>query len=162
MDACAEGDVMAVLDLRSDDSLRDAGLAREVVNRVQKLRKKAGLQVSQAAASPLAFDSFILSHLGEVIRAGLPTACRSCARRPACRSAVTYHPFWRAGGGRVSPSSDGKVQQSRLRQAQCCMDSWASLLRGQQICPSGCKYDSRGGCCAIVLHPEHFPVWGIS
>lgn len=45
MDACAEGDVMAVLDMRPDDSLRDAGLAREVVNRVQKLRKKAGLQV---------------------------------------------------------------------------------------------------------------------
>ncbi|CAL5221457.1 g3649 [Coccomyxa viridis] len=46
MDACAEGDVMAVLDMRPDDSLRDAGLAREVVNRVQKLRKKAGLQAS--------------------------------------------------------------------------------------------------------------------
>ncbi len=45
MDACAEGDVMAVLDMRQDDNLRDAGLAREVVNRVQKLRKKAGLQV---------------------------------------------------------------------------------------------------------------------
>lgn len=49
MDACAEGDVMAVLDLRADDSLRDAGLAREAVNRVQKLRKKAGLQVGSPA-----------------------------------------------------------------------------------------------------------------
>ena len=45
MDANAEGEVMAVMDLRADEGLRDAGLAREVVNRVQKLRKKAGLQV---------------------------------------------------------------------------------------------------------------------
>jgi len=51
MDANAEGEVMAVLDLRADDSLRDAGMAREVVNRVQKLRKKAGLQVGGCTPS---------------------------------------------------------------------------------------------------------------
>jgi len=51
MDANAEGEVMAVLDLRADDSLRDAGMAREVVNRVQKLRKKAGLQVGDCIPS---------------------------------------------------------------------------------------------------------------
>ena len=57
MDAAAERGVMAVLDLRADDSLRDAGLAREVVNRVQKLRKKAGLQVSICTPSTLAHPS---------------------------------------------------------------------------------------------------------
>ena len=51
MDANAEGEVMAVLDLRPDEGLRDAGLAREVVNRVQKLRKKAGLQARPAPRS---------------------------------------------------------------------------------------------------------------
>lgn len=43
MDANGDGEVLAVLDLGTDESLVEAGLAREVVNRVQKLRKKAGL-----------------------------------------------------------------------------------------------------------------------
>lgn len=51
MDAIAEGEVMAVLDLRPDEALREAGLAREVVNRVQKLRKKAGLLVGVLPSS---------------------------------------------------------------------------------------------------------------
>eukprot|EP00958_Prasinococcus_capsulatus_P004728 scaffold439_cov415-Prasinococcus_capsulatus_cf.AAC.45 len=41
MDANGDGDVLIVLDLEGDDSLITQGLAREVVNRVQKLRKKA-------------------------------------------------------------------------------------------------------------------------
>ncbi|MCO5588900.1 hypothetical protein L7F22_042861 [Adiantum nelumboides] len=44
MDAAGDGDVLVVLDLRPDDTLLDAGTAREIVNRVQKLRKKAGLE----------------------------------------------------------------------------------------------------------------------
>lgn len=44
MDAKGDGDVLVVLDLRSDDSLYEAGVAREIVNRIQKLRKKAALE----------------------------------------------------------------------------------------------------------------------
>jgi isoleucyl-tRNA synthetase len=44
--AAGDGEVLAVLDLRRDDSLVSAGLARELVNRVQKLRKSAGLVVT--------------------------------------------------------------------------------------------------------------------
>ncbi|KAH7654804.1 isoleucyl-tRNA synthetase protein [Dioscorea alata] len=44
IDAAGDGDVLVVLDLRADESLFEAGLAREVVNRIQKLRKKAGLE----------------------------------------------------------------------------------------------------------------------
>ncbi|WOK99491.1 isoleucine--tRNA ligase, cytoplasmic [Canna indica] len=44
MDAAGDGDVLVVLDLRADESLFDSGVAREVVNRIQKLRKKAGLE----------------------------------------------------------------------------------------------------------------------
>eukprot|EP00850_Spirogloea_muscicola_P006897 SM000033S12418 [mRNA] locus=s33:848870:857947:- [translate_table: standard] len=44
IDAATDGDVLVVLDLRPDEELADAGIAREVVNRVQKLRKKAGLE----------------------------------------------------------------------------------------------------------------------
>lgn len=44
IDAAGDGEVLVVLDLRPDESLQEAGFAREVVNRVQKLRKKAGLE----------------------------------------------------------------------------------------------------------------------
>lgn len=44
MDAKGDGDVLVVLDLRGDESLYEAGVAREIVNRIQKLRKKAALE----------------------------------------------------------------------------------------------------------------------
>ncbi|XP_058082721.1 isoleucine--tRNA ligase, cytoplasmic isoform X1 [Magnolia sinica] len=44
IDAAGDGDVLVILDLRPDESLFEAGVAREVVNRIQKLRKKAGLE----------------------------------------------------------------------------------------------------------------------
>lgn len=43
IDASGDGEVPAVLHLKPDDSLVEQGLAREVINRVQKLRKQAGL-----------------------------------------------------------------------------------------------------------------------
>ncbi|CAH8283048.1 unnamed protein product [Eruca vesicaria subsp. sativa] len=44
IDANGDGDVLVLLDLRPDDSLYEAGVSREIVNRVQKLRKKSGLE----------------------------------------------------------------------------------------------------------------------
>ncbi|XVF59729.1 hypothetical protein PTKIN_Ptkin07bG0299100 [Pterospermum kingtungense] len=44
MDAAGDGDLLVILDLRPDESLFEAGVAREVVNKIQKLRKKAGLE----------------------------------------------------------------------------------------------------------------------
>lgn len=44
IDAAGDGDVLVILDLRPDDSLFEAGVAREIVNRIQKLRKKAALE----------------------------------------------------------------------------------------------------------------------
>ncbi|KAJ0263495.1 hypothetical protein HA466_0038390 [Hirschfeldia incana] len=44
IDANGDGDVLVLLDLRPDDSLNEAGVARKIVNRVQKLRKKSGLE----------------------------------------------------------------------------------------------------------------------
>lgn len=46
--ASGEEDVMVIMELEVDQSLLDAGAAREFVNRVQKLRKSAGLQASDA------------------------------------------------------------------------------------------------------------------
>ncbi|KAA8531453.1 hypothetical protein F0562_006194 [Nyssa sinensis] len=44
IDAAGDGDVLVILDLRPDESLFEAGVAREVVNRIQKLRKTAALE----------------------------------------------------------------------------------------------------------------------
>ncbi|KAK7253094.1 hypothetical protein RIF29_37526 [Crotalaria pallida] len=44
IDAAGDGDVLVILDLRPDESLFEAGAAREIVNRIQKLRKKIGLE----------------------------------------------------------------------------------------------------------------------
>ncbi|KAK4268844.1 hypothetical protein QN277_022077 [Acacia crassicarpa] len=44
IDAAGDGDVLVILDLRPDESLFEAGAAREIVNRIQKLRKKSSLE----------------------------------------------------------------------------------------------------------------------
>uniref|UniRef100_A0A061R806 isoleucine--tRNA ligase n=1 Tax=Tetraselmis sp. GSL018 TaxID=582737 RepID=A0A061R806_9CHLO len=44
VDAEGDGEVLVVLDMAVDESMLRAGVAREVVNRFQKLRKKAGLE----------------------------------------------------------------------------------------------------------------------
>lgn len=41
--AQAEGEILVLLDIIPDDSMKDEGMAREVINRIQKLRKKANL-----------------------------------------------------------------------------------------------------------------------
>lgn len=42
-EAHSDGNVVVLLDIKPDQSMFDKGLAREFVNRIQKLRKKAGL-----------------------------------------------------------------------------------------------------------------------
>ncbi|KAL1188035.1 Isoleucine--tRNA ligase, cytoplasmic [Cardamine amara subsp. amara] len=44
IDAAGDGDVLVILDLREDESLKSEGVAREVVNRIQKLRKNSCLE----------------------------------------------------------------------------------------------------------------------
>ena len=45
-EADSSGDILVLLDTSPDQSMLDEGVAREVVNRVQKLRKSSGLKVS--------------------------------------------------------------------------------------------------------------------
>ncbi|GAB4836593.1 hypothetical protein Ancab_001506 [Ancistrocladus abbreviatus] len=66
IDAAGDGDVLVVLDLRPDESLFEAGVAREVVNRIQKLRKKAGLEptdVVEVYFKPLGRDASTLQQV---------------------------------------------------------------------------------------------------
>uniref|UniRef100_J3LA99 isoleucine--tRNA ligase n=1 Tax=Oryza brachyantha TaxID=4533 RepID=J3LA99_ORYBR len=44
IDAAGDGNVLVILDLRVDQSLLETGVAREVVNRIQKLKKTAQLR----------------------------------------------------------------------------------------------------------------------
>ncbi|XP_015964560.1 isoleucine--tRNA ligase, cytoplasmic [Arachis duranensis] len=44
IDAAGDTDVLVILDLHPDESLLEAGAAREIVNRIQKLRKKIALE----------------------------------------------------------------------------------------------------------------------
>lgn len=53
-EAHAEGDVLILLDISPDQSMMDEGFAREVINRVQKLRKKAHLVPTDEVAVYLA------------------------------------------------------------------------------------------------------------
>lgn len=46
-DAAGDGDVLVVLEVSVDDELVEAGVAREVVNRIQKARKAAGLVAAE-------------------------------------------------------------------------------------------------------------------
>jgi isoleucyl-tRNA synthetase len=50
LDASGDGDVLVVMDLTQDDSLVDAGLAREVVSRFQQLRKASGVVAGDEVA----------------------------------------------------------------------------------------------------------------
>ncbi|KAF7822569.1 isoleucine--tRNA ligase, cytoplasmic [Senna tora] len=50
IDAAGDGDVLVILDLRPDESLFEAGAAREIVNRIQKLRKKVALEPTDMVA----------------------------------------------------------------------------------------------------------------
>ncbi|KAH9606871.1 hypothetical protein KSS87_019705, partial [Heliosperma pusillum] len=66
IDAAGDGDVLVILDLRPDDSLFEAGVAREVVNRIQKLRKKASLEptdVVEVYISPSEKDTSTLKQV---------------------------------------------------------------------------------------------------
>ena len=45
-DSTKLGDIVLIIDLRIDDEMRKTYLAREVMNRIQKIRKNIGLDVS--------------------------------------------------------------------------------------------------------------------
>ncbi|KAI7845602.1 hypothetical protein COHA_000889 [Chlorella ohadii] len=94
MDAAGDGEVLVVMDLRPDQELLAAGLAREVVNRVQRLRKKAGLQATDAvsvyidlkpaAEGSAALDlTAVLASQDGYVRESLGTSILPASQRPA-------------------------------------------------------------------------------
>ncbi|ODV89552.1 hypothetical protein CANCADRAFT_140646 [Tortispora caseinolytica NRRL Y-17796] len=70
MDSNTDRDVLILLDTGVYDELKSDGLAREIINRVQRLRKKAGLQSTDevrmeyaiSGADPINLGSVFVSH----------------------------------------------------------------------------------------------------
>lgn len=87
VDANGDGEVLAVLDLGTDESLVEAGLAREVINRVQKLRKKAGLVASDVVDVFLSPGQHPAGMTGPIMR----HAAQWPASGVACRKSRVAH-----------------------------------------------------------------------
>lgn len=67
----SDNDVLIILDVNMYDELKTEGIAREVVNRIQRLRKKGGLQATddvivqyQLIQDPLGLDKIIKDYSG--------------------------------------------------------------------------------------------------
>ncbi len=63
--ATGQGSLTVALDTTIDDVLRAEGLAREIINKVQNLRKKSGLEVSDRIALVVAGPDAVLSAVGD-------------------------------------------------------------------------------------------------
>ena len=60
-EAHADGEILVLLDIQPDVSMKDEGIAREVINRIQKLRKKANLVPTDAIAVYYGIDNLEIS-----------------------------------------------------------------------------------------------------
>ena len=80
MDANGDGDILVVVDLREDESLLEAFFAREVVNRIQKMRKAAGLQESDRVDMWVTCDDDpqLEDRLRTQVRVCMPGCARGC------------------------------------------------------------------------------------
>jgi isoleucyl-tRNA synthetase len=81
--AWSDRGLTVVLNLEIDDALRMEGIAREIVNRVQNLRKKAGYEVSDRIELRYDGDALadaVFATQGDLIRG--ETLARSCQRGP--------------------------------------------------------------------------------
>lgn len=120
LDAAGDGEVLAVLDLRVDASLQLAGLAREVVSRYQKLRKTAGLSVTDvieayygppeasssgdASTSSTAVLDQVVSEHSEYLREALGVALLPASQMPSAAEVLASEQNSVGGGDGPSAS----------------------------------------------------------
>lgn len=93
-EAHSEGNVLILLDVTPDETMQNEGLAREIINRVQKLRKKAKLVPLDEATvyydvkdSNSTIAKIIVSHK-EFIESTTKTPQKSISEKPANSKAV--------------------------------------------------------------------------
>jgi isoleucyl-tRNA synthetase len=87
MVVASSGDLIVALETELSDALLAEGLAREFVNKVQTMRKAAGLEVTQririACAADGALASAIEAHKDSICGETLCVECRFAGSRPA-------------------------------------------------------------------------------
>lgn len=94
--ANTDNDVVIVLDIQIHPELVGEGLARELINRVQKLRKKAGLQATDDVEVFYKFDSSAdadglkqaMADHGDLIKRAVRSSPRDVAELPAGKALI--------------------------------------------------------------------------
>lgn len=85
----SDKDVMTILDCKIYSELKDEGLAREIINRVQRLRKKAGLQPTDDVKMEYKFVSDPEGLGLEQVFVSQSTQLQKALRRPLDKHEVT-------------------------------------------------------------------------
>ena len=110
-----DNDVLTILDTALYPELAQEGLAREIVNRVQRLRKKAGLQ----ATDDVRMEYRVLSDPDEV---GIEAAfkCQNHVFEKALRRPLDKHEVTHMGGEIPSTGEEGVVaeEEQEVQQAR--------------------------------------------
>ena len=112
----SDGPYVAALDPRLDEALRQEGLAREVVNRVQRLRKEAGYVYTDRIGLWISGDAPVLDavrghaafHSGR--NAGPAVGARRPGAGPRSRAPGRDRRAWSGDG---SPTTPGRPQRGR-------------------------------------------------
>ncbi len=78
-----DNDVVVVLDIQLHPELESEGMARELINRIQKLRKKAGLQATDDIDVFYSFERSMGEALKEVIHTHFDAITRTTRSTPA-------------------------------------------------------------------------------
>lgn len=77
-----DNDVVIVLDIKLHPELESEGVARELINRIQRLRKKAGLQATDDVDVFYSFETGLKSPLEDVIKSHADVIARTTRSVP--------------------------------------------------------------------------------
>ena len=77
-----DGNVVVLLDIQQRPELQMEGTAREVVNRIQRLRKKAGLVATDEVDAFYSFEKGVSEALAECIESQQETFMKALRRKP--------------------------------------------------------------------------------
>ena len=77
-----DSSIVVLLDCTEDAELKSEGLAREFVNRVQRLRKAAGLKASDSVAISVKMTTDPESEVSSALKAQIPFICAALKQTP--------------------------------------------------------------------------------
>ena len=131
MDAMGDGDVLVVLSLEQDESLAREGMAREVTNRAQQLRKRSGLQPSDAV------DVFYVAKGEAAATLDAVVAAHADSMRSALAAPVL--PGW------AMPRAAVAVARAQVSVADGAVPFEVVLARPGVVCDGAALLEAAGG-----------------